>query len=109
MGNMLMIALTLDNYSRIRKANNRSIIKDASIAIPLIKGYRSIRFRNSRNNLTTQYMGNIISKCCCCDCKVAKEIKRELRRDKEVEVIYKQITGQTEETKFPCDYEEEYI
>ena len=26
-----------------------------------------------------------------------------------MEVIYKQITGQTEETKFPCDYEEEYI
>jgi|TARA_B100001778_G_scaffold91574_1_gene74735 hypothetical protein len=54
-------------------------------------------------------MGNIISKCCCCDCKVAKEIKRELRRDKEVEVIYKEITGQTEDTKFPCDYEEQYI
>tara|TARA_B100001769_G_C22054607_1_gene566866 strand:- start:409 stop:570 length:162 start_codon:yes stop_codon:yes gene_type:complete len=53
MGNMLMVALTLDNYSRIRRANNRSIIKDASIAIPLIKGYRSIRFRNPRNNLTT--------------------------------------------------------
>ena len=50
-------------------------------------------------------MGNIISKCCCCDCKVA----RELRRDKEVEVIYKEITGQTEDTKFPCDYEEQYI
>ena len=32
---------------------NRSIIRDASIAIPLIKGYRSIWFRNSRNNITT--------------------------------------------------------
>ena len=50
---MLMIALTLDNYSRIRRANNRSIIKDASMAIPLIKGYRRITFRNTRNNLTT--------------------------------------------------------
>lgn len=109
MGNMLMIALTLDNYSRIRQANNRSIIEDASMAIPLIKGYRSIWFRNPRNNLTTQYMGNIISNCCCCNCKVAKSIKKELRRDKKVEVIYKEITGQTEDTKFPCDYEEQYI
>ena len=109
MVNMLMIALTLNNYSKIRQDNNRSIIKDASMAIPLIKGYRSIWFRNPKNNLATQYMGNIISKCCCCDCKVAKEIKRELRRDKEVEVIYKEITGQTEDTKFPCDYEEQYI
>ena len=104
-----MVALTLNNYSKIRRADNRSIIKDASIAIPLIKGYRSIRFRNPRNNLTTQYMGNMISKCCCCNCKVAKSIKRELKRDKEVEVIYKEITGQTEDTKFPCDYEEQYI
>lgn len=54
-------------------------------------------------------MGNVVSKCCCCECKVAKELKKELRRDKEVEIIYKQITGQTEETKFPCDYEEQYI
>ncbi len=54
-------------------------------------------------------MGNMISKCCCCNCKVAKSIKRELKRDKEVEVIYKEITGQTEDTKFPCDYEEQYI
>ena len=50
---MLMVALTLNNYSKIRRADNRSIIKDASIAIPLIKGYRRIRFRNPRNNLTT--------------------------------------------------------
>ena len=54
-------------------------------------------------------MVNIISNCCCCNCKVAKSIKKELRRDKKVEVIYKEITGQTEDTKFPCDYEEQYI
>jgi len=48
-----MIALTLDNYSRIRRTDNRSIIRDASMAIPLIKGYRSIWFRKDRNNIAT--------------------------------------------------------
>ena len=53
MGNMMMISLTLNNYTKLKKIENRSIIRDASIAIPLIKGYRSIWFRNSRNNITT--------------------------------------------------------
>ena len=53
MGNIMMISLTLDNYSKLKKIENRSIIRDASIAIPLIKGYRSIWFRNPRNNITT--------------------------------------------------------
>lgn len=53
MGNMMMISLTLDNYTKLKKIENRSIIRDSSIAIPLIKGYRSIWFRNSRNNITT--------------------------------------------------------
>jgi hypothetical protein len=48
-----MLSLTLNNYSRIRSKENRSIIKDSSIAVPLIKGYRSIRFRNPKKNLTT--------------------------------------------------------
>ena len=57
-------------------------------------------------------MGNIISSLCCCKCckcRVAKTLKKELKRDKKVEIIYKEITGQTESTTFPCDYEEAYI
>ena len=57
-------------------------------------------------------MGNFLSRLCCCECcscKVAKTLKKELRRDKKVEIIYKEITGRTEETSFPCDIEEAYI
>ena len=54
-------------------------------------------------------MGKIISHCCCCRCEVAKTLKKELRRDKQVEIIYKEITGRTEDTGFPCDVEVAYI
>ena len=57
-------------------------------------------------------MGNIISCLCCCKCckcRVAKTLKKELKRDKKVEIIYKEITGKTECTSFPCDLEEAYI
>jgi len=35
-------------------------------------------------------MGNIFSKYCCCCCS---RIKREIQRDRQVEVIYKEITS----------------
>ncbi len=45
-------------------------------------------------------MGNILSKCCCRCCS---RISKELRRDREVEVIYKEITQD------PLGYYEEDI
>ena len=54
-------------------------------------------------------MGKIMSHCCCCNCETAKTLKKELRRDRQVEIIYKEITGKTNCTSFPCDYEEAYI
>ena len=41
-------------------------------------------------------MNRIISKFCCCSCKIVKTLKKELERDKEVEKIYKEITQTTE-------------
>lgn len=35
-------------------------------------------------------MGNFLSKLCCGCCK---KIKREMQRDRQVEVIYKEITN----------------
>ncbi len=35
-------------------------------------------------------MGNVFSKYCCLCCS---KIKREIQRDREVEVIYKEITS----------------
>jgi len=45
-------------------------------------------------------MGNILSKCCC---RCFSKISKELRRDREVEVIYKEITQD------PMGYYEEDI
>ena len=54
-------------------------------------------------------MGKILSKCCCCGLEVTDKIKKELKREKEVEVIYKQITGRQVDTSFPVDLEIAYI
>ena len=57
-------------------------------------------------------MGNFLSHFCCCECcscQVAKTLKKELKRDKKVEIIYKEIIGRTDDTYFPYDMEEAYI
>jgi hypothetical protein len=38
-------------------------------------------------------MGKILSKCLICPCGCTQVIKKELKRDKKVEIIYKQITN----------------
>lgn len=53
-------------------------------------------------------MGKALSICCCCKCETAEKIKKELRRNKDVEVIYKQISCQNG-YGFPCDIEVPYI
>ena len=35
-------------------------------------------------------MGNFLSKCCCFCCS---QLKKEIQRDRQVEIIYKQITS----------------
>lgn len=45
-------------------------------------------------------MGNILSKCCCFCCL---KIRKELRRDRAVEIIYKEITND------PMGYHEDTV
>lgn len=54
-------------------------------------------------------MGNILSRFCCCKCVIAQTLKKELNRDKHVEIIYKEIIGQDLEINLPYDTKIEYV